>query len=97
MNKIKLFLDLFRQGRELSDKEVWQDRTKMTNIIIGVLGTVILLLQAFGIDLGVTGEDLSIIGTGIAGLVLAGNAVMRVVANKDKGLPAKPEAVDRET
>ena len=90
--KLKLGFQLFRQGQEVADPKLWKERQIAANAVGALLGTAVLLAQAFGYEIPITTEELAGLALFIAGV---GNWVFTVITSKKVGLQPVSEADDR--
>lgn len=89
LGKLKLFFQLFRQGEEVADPKFWKDKQTAANKLAVLLGTVVLLAKAFGLDIPLSTEDLGGLALFIGGV---GNWVFTTITSKRVGVSAKPSA-----
>jgi uncharacterized membrane protein len=86
LRSIPAFLELFKEGKELTDATTWKTRTVATNVVVAFFGTLVVLAKNAGIDLQLDQETLANLGAGIVALVSVFNAVMHLITDKRVGL-----------
>lgn len=89
----KAAFQVFRKGKAVASPETWRSYAIAVQAIVGLLTAVIGLLRANGYELPITDETLQYLAGSVAGLWFGGVGVYRVITSKDRGLPAKREAV----
>lgn len=87
------FLNLFRQGKELSNSATWKNRTNMANALTGILSSAVVIAGGFGYEIPVAEEQLQQVGLGLAAVVCLVNIVVHVITSKKVGLPARPDPI----
>lgn len=85
--KIKLALQVFRQGQEVADPKLWKDRQNAANVVAGLLGSLVLLAIQFGYELPITTEELAGLALFIGGL---GNWVFTTITSRKVGVGVQP-------
>ena len=85
---IPAFLELFKEGKELSNAATWQNRTVAANIVAAFMGTVVVIARNSGYDLQLDQGTLSDLGMGIVALVGVVNAVMHTITSARVGVSA---------
>lgn len=88
LDKLKLALDLFRKGKEVSNVEQWKLGQVTANMIAVFIIAVIQLVQAFGVEVPINNEQVIAISGGLLALV---NVVTTVITTKRIGLKEKVE------
>jgi hypothetical protein len=83
------FFSLFQQGQEIANAATWKNATVATNVLVGVLGTVVSIASSAGYALPVDGNTLQVLGSGIVAAVGAVNAVMHVITSAKVGFAPK--------
>jgi len=83
------FFSLFQKGQEIANAETWKNATVATNVLVGVLGTLVSIASSAGYALPVDGGTLQTLGSGIVAAVGAVNAVMHVITSAKVGFAPK--------
>lgn len=91
MGKLFAVLSLLRQGVMVADPVAWKKRQIS---LIPIFAALFAALKAFGLDLGVSDEQIAMLATGLLAVI---NGVLTVATTDKMGLPAKPDrAIARE-
>jgi len=86
LKSIPQFLELFKEGKEISNAATWQNRTVAANACVALLGTCLVIAKTFGYAIELDQETMSNLGAGIVAVVAAVNAVMHTITSKNVGL-----------
>lgn len=86
LRSIPAFLELFKEGKELTNAATWKTRTVATNMVVAFLGTLVAISKTNGYDLQIGSESLSDLGAGVVAVVGLVNAVMHLITDKRVGL-----------
>lgn len=86
MNKLKLFMQLFYQGYELSDSAHWKNKQVAINLITVFLTTAFQIATLFNYNIPVDPALLETISAGIFGSVGLFNIVLTYITTKKIGL-----------
>jgi hypothetical protein len=81
-------ISLFQQGHELANSATWKQRSIATNVVVGVIGSALMIAKGCGYDLGIDQDTVDAIGAGIAAAVTAFNTVITIITSKKAGFPA---------
>lgn len=87
--KIKLFLDLLRQGSEVADVSKWKSHKITAAKVVAVMAVLVAILKSFGYHVPLSDADTASIGVALYALL---NWLLDTVTDKERGLPAKPAA-----
>ena len=92
MNKMMVFIDLFRKGKSLLNVGAWKAGQITANMIGAAILAAVAVLRSFGYDLPISTEDAMLIGGGI---IAAVNVILTSITSKAAGiLPAKQPEQD---
>jgi hypothetical protein len=86
IKSIPKFLELFKEGKEVTNAATWKSRTIATNAILALLGTGLGLSKAFGFKLELDNETLQSLAAGAVAVVTAVNAVMHTITSARVGV-----------
>jgi len=86
LKSIPAFLELFKEGKELTNAATWKNRTITANVVVAFLGTLLVIAKNAGHDIQIDQETLANLGAGIVAAVAAVNAVMHSITDKRVGL-----------
>ena len=92
MNKILAALQVYRKGNAVANPTAWKNGQITASVLAGLLGALIALAKAYGIELPLSDDQLLTIGGSIiavAGLFL--NPTATVVSSDKVGLSAVDE------
>lgn len=87
MNKLLLFLDLFRKGAAVSEPKLWKDRAALTMALTALILTGCKVAGGMGYELPISESDAGAVATAVAVIV----GLFSTYATSDKAgiLPAK--------
>lgn len=95
LQKLRIFLTLFRQGEEVADPKFWKDKQNAANKLAALLGTALVGAKLFGYEIPLSTDEIAAVGLVAAAI---GNWVFTTITSKKVGLPsvqpAEPVPVD---
>lgn len=95
MNKIRLFLELFKYGNEVSSKSFWKKQQAVVQpVLYGIIVVGIKLLQAYGVEIQIEDDVLMLIA---GALFFVTNTALTLISSKHIGFGKPTEALPEET
>lgn len=91
MNKINAFITLFQKGQEVSNAETWKNRQSIAASIVALLGALLVIAKAFGVDIQVDENTLVAVGSGVAAVYGLFNIVITTITSKKVGTAPKQQ------
>lgn len=91
---LKAAFTVLRKGEELRHAETWKKAQLATGLLAAVLGGIVVILRAFGVDLPVSDLDLATIAAGIVAAVGVFDAYVTPATTRKVGLPASTDSTD---
>lgn len=88
---IKDFWVAIQKGRQLTDSEVWKNRTIAGGVLTSVLVSVAAISKAFGVDLGLDEQTIEAAAYGIAALYSVFAAASTAATSAKVGLSSGRE------
>lgn len=85
-SKITALLDVLDKGKSVANVEAWKSGQVTVNILVGLLGSLVGVIRAFGIDVPVTDDQLFTIASAILGLLGVYNSFVTVATTDKIGL-----------
>lgn len=90
-NLVRPLFTTIKKGEELTHVETWKNAQIAVGALSALLGSGLLLAQAFGVPLpDISDTDLAAIAGGIVALVGVYNGWSTAATSKRVGLPARP-------
>lgn len=86
IQNIPRFLEVFKEGKELSNAATWKNRTVTANILVALLGTLITVAKTYGYNFNLDDQTVAGLATGIVSFVTAINAIMHVITSARVGV-----------
>lgn len=86
IKRIPKFLELFKEGKELTNAATWKNRTVAANTLVAFLGTLLALGRAFNFSVPIDDATLANLAAGVVAMVTAVNAVMHTITSARVGL-----------